>query len=215
MQNIKNKAIDKLLYTEDSYTQEYRDKTSLNFNETVDDQKISLALVAYLENKLKLDNGNLALGMSTLTNPHILALELDINEKDRVGVSISHIGAIYGLWFKKDNIYVNSSISVGASFRESIALVGLLIEASLHFSDNKDEIQTTYQNIKENLDQDLSDDLLSLNNQVRDFASDFVWLNNVGEISYRELYIASLPYTSSINQVLEHKDNFILYPRTR
>lgn len=217
METIRYNAIDKLLYTEDKYTGSYRETTTLMFDKNSEENNISLALAAYLEAKLKLDKGNIALGMSTLSNPNVLALEMNINDNDRVAVSISDVGAIYGLWFKKDNVFINSSISVGASFRESIALVGLLVEASLLFADNRDDVQAVYQQIKNeiNSDKDMTDLFLQINNLVRNFAAKFVWLNNVGEISYRELYISSLPFKSAINKVLEDKDNFILYHRVK
>ncbi|NLC54997.1 MAG: hypothetical protein GX769_03865 [Erysipelothrix sp.] len=217
MEKIRYDAIDKLLYTEDKFTKAYREKHSINFDEGKDLSQISLALVAYLEKKLKFKEGNLALGMSTISKPNVLALEMDINGSDRVAVSISEVGAIYGLWFKRDNIYINSSISVGASFAESVVLVGLLLEASLIFIDKKAEILTVYQEIKDkiNSDQDLTTLLLKLNTFVRDFSASFVWLNNIGEISYRELYISALPYKSAINIVLHELDNFTLYYRIR
>lgn len=217
MEKIRYKAIDKLFYTEDKYTEQYRDTHTLNFQEVKDDNQISLALAAYLEAKTKLDKGDIALGMSTISNPNILALEMNINEKDRVGVSISNTGAIYGLWFKRDNVFINSSISVGASFRESIALVGLLLEATRLFSPDQKAIEIVYTEIVNKIksQEDLTSLLLELNNVVRDFAATFVWLNNVGEISYRELYIFSLPYKSAIDKVMEGRDNFILYPRVQ
>lgn len=217
MKKIRYKAIDKLLFTEDKYTQQYRDTHTLNFNEGKDDDQISLALAAYLEAKSKLDAGDIALGMSTISNPNILALEMNINKNDRVAVSISNTGAIYGLWFKRDNVFVNSSISVGASFRESIVLVGLLLEATRIFSPDQEAVEILYKEIEKVIkgQDDLTSLLLELNNIVRDFAATFVWLNNVGEISYRELYIFSLPYKSAIDKVLEGRDNFILYPRVQ
>lgn len=210
------KAIDKLLYTEDIYTENYRKQSTLIFYENSTDQPISLATTAYLEKKLKHQNSNIALGIAKTPNFDILALEMDISDNDRVAVSISDMGAIYGLWFKKDNVYINSTLSVGASFRESVVLVGLLIEASLlfrkdaHFNNLYNELKA-----KINTNEDLTELLVEFGNTLREVTASFVWLNNSGDISYRELYIHSLPYTSLVSEIYDGYDNFILFPTKR
>ena len=207
------KAIDKLLYIDDIFTEEYRKASTLIFYENMIDQKISLAMTAYLEQKLKLNSGDIALGIATTPTFDILTLEMDVAENDRVAVSISDMGAIYGLWFKKDNIYINSSISVGASFRESVALVGLIIEATLIFKKDE-EFNDLYIKLEEKIhtQDDLSELLVKMGNKLREISASFVWLNNSGEISYRELYIHSLPYTSLVSAVFDGYDNFVLFP---
>lgn len=214
MEEIKYKALDKLLYTEDKYTENYRKNLTLNCFENSVDPRFSLTVAAYLEKKLKLKEGNLSLGIAKTQQFDILTLEMDVKENDRVAVSISSMGAIYGLWFKKDDIYVNSSISVGASFRESVVLTGLLIEASRVFKKDNTKLENLYLEIesKINSDEDLSQALSDYTLELRNEAANFVWLNNSGEISYRELYIHSLPYTSLVTDVLVGKENFILFP---
>lgn len=210
-------AIYKLLFTEDKYAERYREYVTVKFFENTQDTRLSLAIVAYLEAKLKHDNkGNVSLGIAQTPNFDILALEMDINTNERVAVSISELGAIYGLWFKKDDIYINSSISVGASFRESIVLAGLIIEASLHFKHEKKELMKLYNEVLEKIesDDDITQLLHDYTHALTDFAADFVWLNNSGEISYRELYIASLPHTSKINKSLLNGEEFILFPNS-
>ncbi len=214
MEETKYKALDKLLFTEDKHTEDYRKNLTLNCFENSIEPKFSLTVAAYLEKKLKLKTGNLALGIAKTENFDILALEMDVKENDRVAVSISSLGAIYGLWFKKDDIYVNSSISVGSSFRESVVLTGLLIEASLIFNEDNLALNTLYKNIEQkiNTDEDISELLSQYTQALREYAANFVWLNNSGEISYRELYIHALPYTSKISETLIGRDNFILFP---
>lgn len=214
MENIKYKALDKLLYTEDKHTENFRKETTLRFFENSTDPKISPAIVSYLEKKLKLNVGNLALGIAKTPAFEILALEMDTKVNDRVAVSISSLGAIYGLWFKRDNVYINSSISVGSSFRESQVLVGLLIEAALNLNKDNEEIKSTYEEIASKImsDEDLSELLSKFTVLIRDYAANFVWLNNSGEISYRELYIHSLPYTSLVTDIIDGRDKFILFP---
>lgn len=213
MKEVSLKAIDKLLYTEDIYTESYRKQSTLIFYENTIDEPISLAMCAYLEHKIKYNSGNIALGIAKTPTFRILALEMDISDNDRVAVSISNMGAIYGLWFKKDNVYINSTLSVGASFRESIVLVGLLIEATLLFRNNED-FNKLYEEVAKKIttNEDLTELLVEFSNVLRDITSDFVWLNNAGDISYRELYIHSLPYTSLVDNVFEGYDNFILFP---
>lgn len=213
MEATKNKAVDKLFYTEDRHTEKFRQETTLNFFEGERDQDISLPITAYLEKKHKTNEGNLALGVANTQNFDILALEMDTKETDRVAVSISSMGAIYGLWFKRDDVYVNSSISVGASFRESVVLTGLLLEAALLFGDDVEELKTTYEVIVDKIskDEEITNDLTTFTALVKAFARDFVWLNNSGDISYRELYIHSLPYTSLVTTIIDDRDNFILY----
>lgn len=214
MENINYKALDKLLYTEDKHTENFRKETTLRFFENSTEPKISPAIVSYLEKKLKSNVGSLALGVAKTPAFDILALEMDTKENDRVAVSISSLGAIYGLWFKRDNVYINSSISVGSSFRESQVLVGLLIEAALHLNKDNEEIINTYEEIKSKImsDEDLSELLSKFTVLIRDYAANFVWLNNSGEISYRELYIHSLPYTSCVTDIIDGRDQFILFP---
>ena len=212
------KAIDKLLFTEDKYTESYREYVTVKFFENTSDVRLSLAIVAYLEAKIKHNNkGNVSLGISQTPNFDILALEMDIKANERVAVSISEHGAIYGLWFKKDDVYINSSISVGASFRESIVLTGLIIEASLHFKHEDKELMDLYNQVLEkiNSEDDITQLLHDYTIALTKFGANFVWLNNSGDISYRELYIASLPYTSSITKTLLNGEEFILFPHSK
>lgn len=214
MEDTRYKALDKLLFTEDKHTENYRKNLTLNCFENSVEPRFSLTVAAYLEKKLKLNEGNLAIGIAKTSLFEILALEMDVKENDRVAVSISSMGAIYGLWFKRDDIYVNSTISVGASFRESVVLTGLLIEASHILNKDNKKLNSLYKEIEEkiNTSEDISQLLSDYTQELREYAANFVWLNNSGEISYRELYIHSLPHTSLITDVIVGKENFILYP---
>lgn len=214
MEDTRYKALDKLLFTEDKHTENYRKNLTLNCFENSVEPRFSLTVAAYLEKKLKLNEGNLAIGIAKTSLFEILALEMDVKENDRVAVSISSMGAIYGLWFKRDDIYVNSTISVGASFRESVVLTGLLIEASHILNKDNKKLNSLYKEIEEkiNTSEDISQLLSDYTQELREYAANFVWLNNSGEISYRELYIHSLPHTSLITNVIVGKENFILYP---
>ena len=214
MEETKYKALDKLLFTEDKHTENYRKNLTLNCFENSVEPRFSLTVAAYLEKKLKLNEGNLAIGIAKTPLFEILALEMDVKTKDRVAVSISSMGAIYGLWFKRDDIYVNSSLSVGSSFRESVVLAGLLIEASLVFNKENEELSRLYKEIEAsiNTQDDISQLLSDYTQALREYAANFVWLNNSGEVSYRELYIHSLPHTSLVTDVITGKDNFILFP---
>lgn len=208
------KALDKLLYTEDKYAERYRKNVTLKFFENTVEPRLSLAIAAYLESKLKLNTGNLSIGISNSPAFDILALEMNIRDNERVAVSITSRGAIYGLWFKTDDKYINSSLSVGASFKESIVLTGLIIESSLHFKHNDDELMQLYNEllIKVNTDEDITQLLSDYTIALKEYASNFVWLNNTGDISYRELYIASLPYTSKIDKGILNEEEFLLFP---
>lgn len=214
MEKTKLKAIDKLLFTEDKHTENYRKDLTLTCFENTIDPTFSLTVAAYLEYKLKLNKGNLAIGIAKSQTFDILALEMDIKENDRVAVSISSLGAIYGLWFKREDVYINSSISVGASFRESVVLTGLLIEASLVFKNCSDKLLDLYEKLSTAVlsDDNISELLQTYTYELRDYAASFVWLDNSGEVSYRELYIHSLPYTSLISDPILNMDNFILFP---
>lgn len=214
MDKVKTKAIEKLFFTEDRHTEKYRQKTTLIFFEGARNKDISLPLTSYLEKKLKFDMGDLALGVAETSNFEILTLEMDTKENDRVAVSISALGAIYGLWFKKDDVYVNSSISVGASFRESVVLAGLICEAALRFDQNNIPLMDAYKDIESKINgtQEITDELKLFTQLLLDYAKDFVWLNNSGDISYRELYIHSLPYTALVTKIIDERDNFVLFP---
>ncbi len=214
MAKTKLKAIDKLLFTEDKHTENYRKDLTLTCFENTIDPKFSLTVAAYLEYKIKLNKGKLAIGIAKSQSFDILALEMDIKENDRVAVSISSLGAIYGLWFKREDVYINSSISVGASFRESVVLTGLLIEASLVFKNCSQKLLDLYDELSKAVltNDDIGELLQAYTYELRDYAASFVWLNNSGEVSYRELYIHSLPYTSLISDPILNIENFILFP---
>ena len=69
------KAIDKLLFTEDKYAESYREYVTVKFFENTSDVRLSLAIVAYLEAKIKHNNrGNVSLGISQTPNFDLLAL---------------------------------------------------------------------------------------------------------------------------------------------
>lgn len=214
MIETKYKALDKLLFTEDKHTEQCRKNLTLHCFENSVEPRFSLTVASYLEKKLKTNKGNLAIGIAKTSLFEILALEMDVKENDRVAVSVSSMGAIYGLWFKRDDVYVNSSISVGASFRESVVLTGLLIEASLVFAQDNKPLMNLYKEVEQkiNTQEDISQLLSDYTQALREYAANFVWLNNSGEISYRELYIHSLPHTSLVTDVITGKDNFRLFP---